>query len=167
MNELTLSTTQANVLHTIAPASTATADIVINWTTLSQNTVATYNGGAAVGTSCPITRELYVQQANATWLKATDRSTAGSPSNYASLTPALDWVTNFSNTAASNTVIASSAAFSVSASYNSAWIANLFVNSVGRSYQVKMVSYDANSKTSKSRVEEVFSVTFAYQCNND
>ena len=84
VNELTKSTTQANILHTVNRAVLATATSNVFWTTLTQNTVATYNGGAAAGTSCSITRELYVQQADLTWLKATDRATAGLPTSYAS-----------------------------------------------------------------------------------
>lgn len=38
---------------------------------------------------------------------------------------------------------------------------------MGRTYSVKLVSFDANSKTSKARVEETFTVTFAYTCNAD
>lgn len=159
LNEITQSTTQANIIHTVAPVS---SDETVNWTTLTQNTVATYNGGAMAGTSCPITRQLYVLQSDNTWLLAGDRSTAGLPSNYSGQTPVLDWITNFSNTAASNTLIGSSAAFRVSAAYGSAYFSSLFVNNVGRSYTIKMVSSDANSKTAKTRVEEVFSVTFKH-----
>lgn len=79
----------------------------------------------------------------------------------------LDWVTAFSNTAAGNTVINTSQAFKVSASYNSSWFSGLFVNNQGRIFTLKMVSYDANSLTSKNRVEEIFTVTFSNTCNND
>jgi hypothetical protein len=30
-----------------------------------------------------------------------------------------------------------------------------------------MVAYDPNSKTLKNRIEETFTVTFAYTCNTD
>lgn len=60
VNELTQSSTQPNVVHTILPASTLTNDDSINWTFLTQNTIANYNGGAPAGISCPITRELYI-----------------------------------------------------------------------------------------------------------
>jgi hypothetical protein len=59
-NELTQDSTQANVLHLIQPDGTVTSDQAVNWTTLTQNTIASYNGGAAAGLSCPISRELYV-----------------------------------------------------------------------------------------------------------
>jgi len=113
-----------------------------------------------------ITRELYVLTESG-WLKATDSAAAASPTSYASKTPVLDWVTAHSNTAGTNTVIGSSQAFKVSASYNSAWLSGLFVNNIGRTYSVKLVAYDQYSLTSKARVEETFTVTFAYTCNTD
>ena len=64
-------------------------------------------------------------------------------------------------------MIASSASFKVSASYNSSFLTGLFLNDVGRTYNVKMVSYDPNSKTTRSRVEELFTVTFEYECKSD
>jgi hypothetical protein len=71
---------------------------------------------------------------------------------------------NFSNTAAANTLIASSTAFRVTAQYNSAYFANLFYNNVGRTYSLKMVSIDPLSKSSLNRVEELFTVTFKHKC---
>ena len=108
-----------------------------------------------------------MQQSDSTWLKATDSSVASTPVSYAAKTPVLDWVINYSNQAASNTVIASSQAFQVSATYNSSYLSGLFVNYVGRTYTIKMVAYDPYSLTSSSRVEEVFTVKFAYTCNQD
>ena len=64
-------------------------------------------------------------------------------------------------------MIGSSAAFAVSATHDSTYLANLFVNYVGRTYNVKIVSFDPNSKTTKNRIEEIFTVTFAYSCNAD
>jgi hypothetical protein len=165
VNELTRSSTQSNILHIILPATTLTTDYTVNWTILTQNTITTYPGTTA-GSSCLITRELYVYT-DAGWLKATDRSTAGSPASYSAQTPVLDWVTAFSNTAGTNTVIGSSQAFKVSASYNSAWVNGLFSNNQGRTYSIKMVAYDPYSQTSKSRIEETFTVTFTYTCKDD
>ena len=108
-----------------------------------------------------------MQQSDQSWLKATDSSSASTPASYGSKTPTLDWFKNYSNQAATNTVIGSSQAFVVSATYNSSYLTSLFVNSVGRSYNVKIVSFDPNSTTTKNRVEEVFTVTFAYSCNAD
>lgn len=61
-NELSQASTQANITHTVLPASTATADLTVYWTTITQNNVATYTGtsGAPAGASCPITREVYI-----------------------------------------------------------------------------------------------------------
>ena len=127
---------------------------------MTQNNISGYAGTTAGG-SCPITRELWVAT-DAGWLKASDSAVASSPASYAAKTPKLDWVTAFSNTAATNTVIASSQAFKVSATDTSAWLSGLFVNNVGRVYSLKMVSYDPNSLTSKSSITETFTVTFAY-----
>jgi len=166
LNELTQSTTQANILHTISPASIATSDDTVNWTTLTQNTISSYGAGVAAGSSCPITRELYAYT-DAGWLKATDSAVAGSPASFGSKVPKLDWVTAFRNTDATNTVIGSSQSFKVTATYNSAYVTDLFSSNVGRSYTLKMVAYDPNSKTLKNRIEETFTVTFAYTCNTD
>lgn len=76
-------------------------------------------------------------------------------------------MTLFRNTDSTNTVIASSQSFKVSASYNSAWLSGLFVNNQGRTYTLKLVAYDQYSTTTKSRVEETFTVTFALTCNAD
>lgn len=165
-NQLTqTSTVLPNILHTVSPASTATADDTIAWTTLSQNNIANYAGTTA-GSSCPITRELWVAT-DAGWLKATDLAVAGSPASYAGKTPKLDWVTAFSNTAAGNTGLATSQAFKISASFDSVWLSGLFVNNVGRTYSVKMISYDPYSLTSKNSITETFTVTFAKTCATD
>ena len=64
-------------------------------------------------------------------------------------------------------MIASSEAFKVRASFDSAYLAGLFESSVGRVYNVKMVSFDPNSLTAQNKVEELLTVTFAYACNQD
>ena len=102
-----------------------------------------------------------------TWLKANDLSAAGAPSVYASKTPKLEWVTAYTNTAAANQLVSSSAAFSVAANHDSAYLSDLFVNDVGRTYKMKMVSYDTNSKSEKNRVVEEFTVAFSKSCNLD
>jgi len=118
---------------------------------LTLNTIASYNGGASAGTSCPITRQIYVQQIDNTWLKATD-SNAGSgvPTSFGSQTPVLDWFEDYSNEASANTGIGASAAFKVVATFDSSFLGNLFVNNIGRTYNVKMVSFDAYSTSSKN-----------------
>jgi hypothetical protein len=137
-------------VHTIAPA-TSTTDYDVSWTDLTQNTIATYNGGATAGAACPITRQVYVQQVDNTWLLATDADGgSGVPSSFGSKTPKLDWFIDYSSTSSTNTLIAASNAFSVSASYNSVYASDLFVQAQGRTYNIKMVSFDPNSMTSKN-----------------
>lgn len=55
----------------------------------------------------------------------------------------------------------------MAAQHDSAYLNDLFVNFVGRSYNVKMVAFDPNSLTSKNRIEETFTVTFEYECGTD